>query len=266
MDGDASMPLHLLHTRPDPRRLVAWAVRRNLLQAQDDLGYALHALLHAAFGAQAPQPFRYLDAEQGLLAYTRMDADEMRRHVAMADPEVVSALGLAATAGHDGCNLRPFPARWPAGHMLGFEVRIRPIIREARTGQERDAFLAVVEKAGADAVVERDEVYRAWLRSRLEEDAAVAAAEPGRQGAVDLLDARMTRFRLLGVMRRTQTGATGLAGAKREPRVSLGPDAVMAGRLRVRYPEAFAQLLARGVGRHRAFGFGMLLLRPADMA
>ena len=28
--------------------------------------------------------------------------------------------------------------------------------------------------------------------------------------------------------------------------------------------EAFARLLARGVGRHRAFGFGMLLLRPAS--
>jgi CRISPR system Cascade subunit CasE len=28
-------------------------------------------------------------------------------------------------------------------------------------------------------------------------------------------------------------------------------------------PAAFAQLLARGVGRHRAFGLGMLLLRPS---
>jgi len=30
----------------------------------------------------------------------------------------------------------------------------------------------------------------------------------------------------------------------------------------VRDPTGFAALLARGVGRHRAFGFGMLLLRP----
>ena len=26
---------------------------------------------------------------------------------------------------------------------------------------------------------------------------------------------------------------------------------------------AFASLLARGVGRHRAYGYGMMLLRPA---
>jgi CRISPR system Cascade subunit CasE len=34
------------------------------------------------------------------------------------------------------------------------------------------------------------------------------------------------------------------------------------GALEVRNSEAFANLLARGVGRHVAFGFGMLLMRP----
>ncbi|TXT36594.1 MAG: CRISPR-associated protein [Comamonadaceae bacterium] len=70
----SSEPLYLLHTQPDPQRLAAWAARHRLLDKEGDLGYALHALLHAAFGEQAPQPFRYLDAEQGLLAYTRLDA------------------------------------------------------------------------------------------------------------------------------------------------------------------------------------------------
>ncbi|MEE8524028.1 MAG: type I-E CRISPR-associated protein Cas6/Cse3/CasE [Thermoanaerobaculia bacterium] len=40
------------------------------------------------------------------------------------------------------------------------------------------------------------------------------------------------------------------------------PDALLTGTLEVTDPDAFATLLARGVGRHRAFGFGMLLLRP----
>ena len=35
------------------------------------------------------------------------------------------------------------------------------------------------------------------------------------------------------------------------------------GTLTVGDPDAFSRLLARGIGRHRAFGFGMLLLRPA---
>jgi CRISPR system Cascade subunit CasE len=42
------------------------------------------------------------------------------------------------------------------------------------------------------------------------------------------------------------------------------PDATFRGTLRVDDPARFAAAaLARGVGRHRAFGFGMLLLRPA---
>jgi CRISPR system Cascade subunit CasE len=49
---------------------------------------------------------------------------------------------------------------------------------------------------------------------------------------------------------------------KLHSRYCEGPDAVMRGNLIVSDPAAFAQLLARGIGRHRAYGFGMLLLRP----
>jgi CRISPR system Cascade subunit CasE len=41
-----------------------------------------------------------------------------------------------------------------------------------------------------------------------------------------------------------------------------GPDAVVHGTLTITDPVAFAGLLARGVGRHRSYGYGMLLLRP----
>jgi CRISPR system Cascade subunit CasE len=254
--------LHLLHTRPDPRRLAAWAARHGLLHAQGDLGYALHALLHAAFGAQAPQPFRYLDAAQGLLAYTRMTPDELRGHTALADPDVAAALGLGATAEHDGCSLRAFPTRWPIGHVLGFEVRVRPIIREGATRQERDAFLAAVQAAEAEGSEpdDRSAVYRRWLIEQLSvREGGGASAEPW-QGAVEVIDARMERFRLLDVMRQTQAKST--ASPQRQRRAVGGPDAVLAGRLRVVDAQAFAALLARGVGRHRAFGFGMLMLRP----
>jgi CRISPR system Cascade subunit CasE len=36
--------------------------------------------------------------------------------------------------------------------------------------------------------------------------------------------------------------------------------------LEVTEPETFAVGLARGIGRHRAFGFGMLLLRPVGQS
>ncbi|MFG1478963.1 type I-E CRISPR-associated protein Cas6/Cse3/CasE [Xanthobacter sp. V4C-4] len=39
---------------------------------------------------------------------------------------------------------------------------------------------------------------------------------------------------------------------------------MLVGTLSVRDAEAFGVLLARGVGRHRAFGYGMLLLSPPE--
>ena len=47
-------------------------------------------------------------------------------------------------------------------------------------------------------------------------------------------------------------------------RYSEGPDALMRGELTVTDGTAFACLLKKGIGRHRAYGYGMLLLRPAD--
>ena len=241
-------PLYLLHTQPDPQRLAAWAARHRLLDSQGDLGYAIHALLHAAFGKQAPQPFRYLDAEQGLLAYTRLSAAELAKHAALADPDAADALGLGQTLHHAGMSARPFPTQWAAGHALGFEVRVRPIIREGKTGRERDAFLAAIEKSG-DSELDRSEVYIQWLHDLL-----------ARQGGAELVDATVTRYQQLGVTRKSQKSSSDDA---RHSRLVSGPDAVLAGQLRIIDPHAFAQLLASGVGRHRAFGFGLLLLRSA---
>jgi CRISPR system Cascade subunit CasE len=244
----SSESLYLLHTQPNPQRLAAWAARHRLLDKEGDLGYALHALLHAAFGEQAPQPFRYLSADQGLLAYTHLDATGLAQLVALADPEVAAALGLGQTRKHGGMNVRPFPKQWAMGHTLGFEVRVRPIIREGKTGRERDAFLAAAEKAQG-GVLDRGEVYVQWLRDAL-----------ARQAGAELVDARMTRYQQLGVTRKSQKGS---AHDVRHSCLVAGPDAVLTGQLRVADSQAFAQLLAQGVGRHRAFGFGLLLLRPA---
>ncbi len=244
----SSEPLYLMHTQPDPQRLAAWAARHRLLDSQGDLGYALHALLRAAFGEQAPQPFRYLDAEQGLLAYTRLSAVELAQQAALADADVAAALGLGQTLHQPGLSARLFPTQWVAGHALGFEVRVRPIIREGKTGRERDAFLAAIEKSPGTEL-DRSEVYVQWLRELF-----------ARHRGAELVDATVTCYQQLGVTRKTQKGA---ADNARQSRLVSGPDAVLAGQLRVTDPQAFAQLLTNGVGRHRAFGFGLLLLRSA---
>lgn len=253
----SDLSLYLLHTQPDARLLAAWVARHHARHERQpsDLGDVLHGLLRAAFGEAAPQPFRYLDEQQGLLAYTALDADALRRQVALADPLAAQALGLGANGQHYGYRLRPFPTQWPQGQVLGFEVRLRPTVRAAKG--ERDAFLHAVEQSNG-APLRREVVYVQWLREHLAPRDGVACE--GWQGAVDLLDdVHLAGFQRLQVVRRTQ--ATG--GEARRGRVIDGPDALLKGHLRVRDSAAFAKLLARGVGRHRAFGFGMLLLRRA---
>ena len=252
-------PLYLLHTQPDARLLAAWMARHHARHARQsaDLGDALHGLLRAAFGEHAPQPFRYLDERQGLLAYTPLDAQAMAAQVAMADPLAAQTLGLGACSSHGGYRLRPFPTAWPQGQVLGFEVRVRPTVRGARG--EQDAFLHAVAQAGGKdgAPLERETVYTQWLREHL----AVREGTPPQpwQGAVELLDVQLSAFARSKSVRRTQASADQC----RKGHASDGPDATLKGRLRITDPTAFAHLLARGVGRHRAFGFGMLLLHRA---
>ena len=120
-------PLYLLYTQPDARLLAAWMARHHARHARQsaDLGDALHGLLRAAFGEHAPQPFRYLDERQGLLAYTPLDAQAMAAQVALADPLAAQTLGLGACSSHGGYRLRPFPTAWPQGQVLGFEQGAR---------------------------------------------------------------------------------------------------------------------------------------------
>lgn len=245
-----STKLNLMHMQPDPQRLVAWAARHRLLNPSGDMGYAFHGLLRAVFGERAPRSYRYLDSEQGLLAYTDIEFDELQRLVALAPQDAAAALGLGMTESRGGLNVRAFPAVWPIGHVLGFECRVRPVIREGKTGRERDAFLAAVEKADGKAV-ERMQVYADWLSEQF-----------GRENSAEVLDVGMSGFRLLDVMRKTQKSGDAGDGT-RTARAVGGPEAILTGQLRVGDTAGFAALLARGVGRHRAFGFGMLLLKLA---
>lgn len=242
------MSFQLLRLQPDPAALAPWATRHGVLSPDGDYGYAFHALLSAAFGDLAPKPFHYLGGRQGLLAYTSAELADLRLNASLVSPDVARALGL------DDLDSRPFPTDWRPGQRLGFEVRVRPVVR-SKDGRERDAFLHAVN-AAVDAEntakietnAQRAEVYSAWLAKQLAAD-----------GAAEIIEAQLDSFRLTRVLRK----AGGDENGRRKVTNNAGPDVVFKGQLLVGEPEAFGRLLARGVGRHRAFGFGMLLLRPA---
>lgn len=258
-------PLYMVKLAPDMRRFVGWAHRRRLGERGGDLSYAVHAALTAAFGDQAPKPFRLYErrsriapseiAAADLYGYTGADGPTLLDHArTFADPEIASCLDVESLA------TKAMPVAWESGRRLGFEVRVRPVLRRDRPGNrdaacERDAFQAACQQAegdGAGASIElprRESVYRDWLAGRL-----------GASGGARLIEdsVRLATFQRLRVARRRAADASG-----RRPLASTeGPDAVLAAVLEITDGSAFAMLLRRGIGRHRAFGFGMLLLRP----
>jgi CRISPR system Cascade subunit CasE len=240
------MTLHMIKLVPDVPQLIRWADRQRLLDRthEDDLGYALHTVLLAAFGDLAPRSFALVTERvrsPELLGYTAHDADALRDHaLSFADPQIPSMIGLPSLAG------KPMPSDFAIGRRLGFTLRARPTIRTDRDGDrtrvaERDAYREQPLGAADDGPT-RGEVYQTWLTTRLTAGGA----------AVERL--MLERFCRSFALRRDKT---------RRLRAVEGPDASFSGVLVVAEPEKFAGLLAHGVGRHAAFGYGMLLLRPA---
>lgn len=252
------MSLYLLSFRPNFPRLMALAARERLLPPGGDAGYLLHAVFAACFGALAPAPFRLLaPGEPGggpsgrLLAYASVPLAELSAHAdAFADPSFAAPLALAEAAD------KRMPTDFAAGARLGFSVRIRPV---QRTGAPRAGAAA---GSGPARGRERD-IYLAACAAR---DPAAPPPDPvrlyGDWLARQLAPAAGIEHSTVEALRRTRLCLRDRSGAQAALRTVEGPDAIFSGTLTVREPAAFAALLSRGVGRARAFGFGMLLLRP----
>lgn len=241
------MPLTLIRIDPDPVLSARWFAAENLLpRTQDDGGYAWHALLSAAFGREcAPKPFRVLGRrgrDPQVLAYADTDAATLQRAAEdFADPVAFAALRLEEKP----VTGKPMPPFAP-GRKLGFAVRVRPTLRTDRDGDrgksaEIDAYVAAL-RAAPGAPVDRKAVYARWTRDKLEAGGA---------------EVRELRFDGLGQVKVARRDAAGKQHSVE------GHSANVVGVLDVTDADVFAALLARGVGRHRAFGYGMLLLSPA---
>lgn len=240
---DTPAPLFMAQLRLDGHEIGRSAQKQKLPRDAQDLGYILHGHLQELFGELAPKPFRSRRVGRDLevLGYSSADEPALRAHGAtFAEPLALRSLQQLA--------VKAMPARWEPGQRLGFEVRACPVVRKSSAtatrsaGVEVDAFLAAADQAAENEPPSRPKVYRGWLEGQL-------------AGAARLLEVELDQFQLTKLCRRTQ-------GSDRRFRVLQRPEAQFRGELEVSNGEAFAQLLARGVGRHRAFGFGMLLLRP----
>ena len=234
-------PLQMIRAEISIRGFQRWMGMRRL----QDPDHAMHCLLVESFGELAPRPFRVMTPRGGqrgcLYGYGGADADALRDAAATFACPIQASVIPAATL-----QSKPMPSEWQTDKRLGFEVRIRPTRRLTRpigdTGKchvaERDAFLM----QALDETTEtrsREAVYQDWLSERLV-----------RCGGATLESATLQSFQRTRAVR------------KQRARYSEGPDALMRGNLVVTDGDAFADLLSTGVGRHRAYGYGMLLLRP----
>lgn len=251
------MKLHLVQVPLDMPTFNRWAGERGLIRPRTfDAGYAFHILLSSMFGKGALQPFRLFDSERrpkaALYGYSDVDQTELRRMAAAVAPPDCEAV-------IDSRRLRskPMPRRFEQGERLGFDLRLRPVRRlrseltdpqtgtSFRSGSEVDAFrLELIRQfpaesgtsAAIQADVTRQSVYSGWLSERLGNAASVE-------------DCELAAFQRTRVIR-------GNSGELE------GPDAVLHGTITVASEDEFARILRKGVGRHRAYGYGMLLLRP----
>lgn len=246
-----SAPLSLVRLRPDRDALVRWAIRLGYLPAGADPGYAVHAALKASLGDLAPQPFvlRETRDQLELLGYSKVSAQDLQAAAALPtvhDPQAAFALGTSRLEARD------MPEVWRAGASFSFEVRIRPVVRTRsdpvakskgpRRHVEIDA--AFIARPNAEDLTDHETIYGQWLSERL-------GAQGARASATRLVARRQVR---LLHRPRTETG--------RRPILIPGPEALFRGDLEVTDPHLFSEGIKRGIGRHRAFGFGMLLLAP----
>ena len=251
------MTLHLVRVPLDTSKLARWAhvrgwVRRKGHHTTFDEGRALHHLITEALGPGTFRTFRLLVASRktlgNLYAYSLSDAEALRslaaaqalpEHLALLCPQQIES--------------KPMPSNWREGQQLGFDVRTRPVRRlhrelkspygRFRQGAEIDAFLVHALRHPPDATDagtgKRESIYLGWLAEQISPAATLVRER-----------SRLARFRRVRVARTGQ-------GPE-------GPDATIHGNLIITDAAKFAALLARGAGRHRAYGYGMLLLRPPN--
>lgn len=212
----------------DPKSFGKWAGRRRLC----DEDSATHALVTELFGRQTFQPFRYreISGRGGILnGYTEASAEELRDMVALsAGPEGEALL--------DG-DILTKPMYLPSkGQRVGFEIKVTPVVRTGQARVERDVYM---RDLALGLKTDRDMSYAKWLAQRLEPASTIEA------------------FRL--VRHKTYK-------SKRKKNSVTVNSAVIQGTLTVRFEDAFHTLMKNGVGRQKAYGFGMLALTAPDRA
>lgn len=147
---------------------------------------------------------------------------------------------------------RPYAPAPPQGARLGFSLRANPTVSVSQEGRKRshraDVVMHMKKGLGRTPTAEeRGEAILQWLESRAD-----------RIGVTfDLSRCRVLRHDILSPSIRPRTGKD------KARRFAL---ADIDGVLRVEDPSRLGRALVEGIGHGRAYGMGLLLLRPLEEA
>lgn len=247
------------------------AAARKVTRGGWDEGYFLHATLTWLFdNSKVPLLTFCKDDTFGrgeeqdnlfLLAYSELDEERLLQQMGPDQGELLRQ-----------CITRPVPLI-PAHTTVQFRTRVCPVVRVRKNAEgehatdqrgrkrsrEVDAWLAARFSEWTEHPPEfadpwersrwewtyREQVYDKWLTQQIQRQ-----IEGQNESECPKVLGRMT-------MESFQRQRLYRKGGTQPER----PDVVLTGTLRVHHSDAFHTLLKRGIGRHRAFGFGMLRIR-----
>ncbi len=232
--------LYMVELELDLEAIYRFLQSQNLNRSTDeDLGYGLHAWISATFGSQAIKPFRLFSGDKRriprLIGYTSLTRLELLQYA----QEFASPLALSVCNLESDLRSKLMPASWESGRVLGFRVIACPISR--KDGVEKDVFLRAIDQSPQTDSLNREQIYSEWLHRQL-------------NSAVSHVSTQLEAFQLVSHLRK---------GISKKPSRLIRPRVEFTGTLKVGDSETFSKILARGIGRHRSFGYGMLLLSPA---
>ena len=220
--------MRILTLNLDEECVTEWAKSVNI--PRHDSGYLMHAYMRNLFQDDAPQPFvvsigdRFASVE-GVMP----ESADMSSFT--TNPDVVAVHAKEVDLPR-------------AGETVAFRVRLCPVMRNGSSGKEveTDAFIVMLRRAEAAGQTQpkRMQVYRQWAAGRFADCLSVSKAY-------------VERYEQIRPCRR---GAPGHVGAP----AAIGWRPVMDVSIvgTVTDAERFAHLARRGVGRHKAFGFGYI--------
>lgn len=200
-----------------------------------DNGYAVHACLNEVFREHAPSPFAIVGSNGkrlDVLAYSNYSIEQLKE-----DAKTDSLPYAYECIDWDAMRSKKMPLL-PKESVFDFKIRMCPVRRQKK--KELDVYLSEVFSKRSSSL-DRLETYSNWF-------AELLTAKCGAESA----ELKVEAFRLASLERRDSDRVI-----KRLRR----PDVTFSGTLMIRDEEQFYRSLSKGFGRHKAFGFGMILLK-----